>query len=39
MGFLTAAVFGVVAVAAAFLLINIRKSDLPADTMAASVAT
>ena len=39
MGFLTAAVFGVVAVAAAFLLINVRKSDLPVDPMAASVAT
>jgi EmrB/QacA subfamily drug resistance transporter len=38
MGFLTAAGFGVVAVAAAFLLINVRKEDLPADPMAAAVA-
>src|SRR5262249_31414489 len=38
MGFLPAAIFGLVAVLAAALLINIRKSDLPADPMAAAVA-
>jgi EmrB/QacA subfamily drug resistance transporter len=37
MGFLAAAIFGVVAVLAAALLINIRKSDLPSDSMAAAV--
>jgi EmrB/QacA subfamily drug resistance transporter len=37
MGFLAAAIFGVVAVLAAALLINIRKSDLPSDPMAAAV--
>jgi EmrB/QacA subfamily drug resistance transporter len=38
MGFLAAAIFGLVAVLAAALLINIRKSDLPSDPMAAAMA-
>ncbi len=37
-GFLTGAVFGVVAIIAAAVLINVKKTDLPADAMAAAAA-
>ena len=36
MGFLTGAIFGVVAIIASVVLINVKKSELPADPMAAA---
>jgi EmrB/QacA subfamily drug resistance transporter len=38
MGFLTAAIFGAVAIVASIVLINVKKSDLPTDPMAAAAA-
>jgi EmrB/QacA subfamily drug resistance transporter len=38
MGFLTAAIFGAVAIVASIVLINVKKSDLPTDPVAAAAA-
>jgi hypothetical protein len=37
LGFLTAAMFGVVAIIASIVLINVKKTDIPADALAAGV--
>jgi hypothetical protein len=38
LGFLTAAMFGVVAIIASVVMINVKKSDLPNEPMAAAAA-